>query len=79
MKNWAKRILSISFDTGLVAAKMIGEDRVKRPARLRFMFVVPVWVVPATAVGHLCDLSAAQALIPTSANPIEIGRYLLEL
>ena len=37
-------------DAGLVPAEVVGEDQIQRRPRLRFVFVVPVRVVPAAAV-----------------------------
>ena len=40
-------------DARLVAAEVVREDQVQRGAGFRLVFIVPVRVVPAAAVGHL--------------------------
>src|SRR5271157_1454455 len=48
-----KRIAQWGENTRLIAAEVVGEDQVQGGAGLRLVVVMPVRIVPATAIGDL--------------------------
>jgi hypothetical protein len=55
-----KRIAQRSEDARLIATEIVGEHQVQGGASLRFIFIVPVRIVPASAIGDLLSGEAEE-------------------
>ena len=58
-----QRVVQWRENTRFVAAEVVGRDQVQCGARFRLVVIMPMWTVPAAAVGDLLRPEAEQEKI----------------